>query len=898
MSWLRGLIFRRRMYSELSEEIREHLEEKIEELVAEGMPRKVAEAKARKEFGNVTLLEERGREVWQWPRLETFIMDVRYALRMLRKSPGFTAVAVLTLALGIGASTAVFSLVNAVLLKPLPYPQADRIVFPWNLPPRGVNVGFDIVPTARAAYLYFEQQSKTFASLGAFQSDSFNLTGSSEPLHLDGLDASAGFFPSLGVAPILGRTFTDAEDRPGNEHEVVLSYSLWHSQFGADPGILGRAIELNGLPYTVIGVMPRGFAFPRANEMPAAFSFPSQIQVWVPLALYRGPFIPAEPSSLAVVGRLKPGVTLAQAQDEMDIMAKNAEGLFPPNWKGSLNSKVTPLASQIAGGTGRPLLLTLGAVAVLLLLACANVAGLLITRSLGRRREFILRAALGAGHSRLIRQLLTESCLLASAGGIGGLAVGEGGIYFARNFGPAGIPRLGEAGLDIRVLAFTFGVMVIAALIFGFAPAIGVTRESLAESLKEGGQRSGTSLAARQMRNALLISQMALALVLVVAAGLLARTFYRLLQVDPGFRADHVLTFQLSLPPAKYPDRAHIVPAYQAVLQRIESLPGVRSAGIAEASPMGGPTDETGIRMPGQAVEDQVRKGVAYYTVTSSGYFAAAGTPILRGHGFLDTDTANSLPVAVISESMAKRYWPGGDPLGKQVGPGALKYPVATIIGIVADTKRLSLREEPFPEMYVPETQTVWPSLRTTLWPSLQTMEVVVRTATASATMTASVQDAVHAVDPDLPVAGVKLLSTIVAESMTEPRFSMLLLAGFAALALALAAIGMYGVVSYGVAQRIQEIGIRMALGAQRGSVFQMILGQGARLAAFGIGIGLAAAFTVTRLMRSFLYGIRATDPLTFVSVVILLMLVALAACYIPARRAMKVDPMVALRYE
>jgi predicted permease len=821
--------------------------------------------------------------------VDALLQDLKYGLRVLSKTPGFTAMAVLTLALGMGASTAVFSVDNAVLLKPLPYAQSDRIVFPWAVPPRHVDVGFDLIPWSQVAYLYFERHSKSFAALGAFQSDSFNLTGSGEPLHLDGMRAAAGFFPALGVAPLLGRTFTAAEDRPGEEHEAILGYGLWEGRFGGDPAVLGRSIALNGAAYTVIGVMPPGFAFPRANEMPPIFSFPREAQLWVPLALDRGPLIPAEPSELAAVGRLKLGVTLAQAQDEMDVMAKQLDALYPKA-KGWFGAKVTPMARQAAGGAGEPLLLTLAAVGVVLLIACANVAGLLVTRALGRKREFTLRSALGADYSLLNRQLLTESSLVAGAGGVAGFAVAEGGIYFAKRFGPSGIPRLGEASLDVRVLAFGLGLAILAALIFGLAPAMGITRESLVDSLKEGGQRSGSSHGVHESRNVLVISQVSLALVLVVAAGLLTRTFYHLMSVDPGFRAEHVLTFELSLPATKYPDQPHIVPVYQALLGRIEALPGVESAGIAEVVPMDGATEDTAIRNPGRVTGDQRKPALANYTIVSSGYFEAVGSPILCGRDFLKSDTADSMPVTIISEAMANQYWPHEDPIGKQVGPASLEYPAATVVGIVGDTKRLSLREEPPPEMYVPYTQEVWPSLLT--------MDVLVRTANAPEGITTSVRDAVHAVDPDLPLANVKLLSAIVADSMTEPRFSMLFLAAFGILALLLATMGMYGVISHGVTQRTQEIGIRMALGAQRSSIFGMVLGQGARLACIGIVAGLAGAFAAGRLMAGFLYGITPADPWTYGGVAVLLALVALAACYVPARHAMQTDPMAALRNE
>ncbi|MHB8485188.1 MAG: ADOP family duplicated permease [Candidatus Acidiferrales bacterium] len=890
MNWISRLFSRRRLCTGLFAEMAEHLNEKIDDLVAGGMSREQATRTARREFGNITLLEEHGREVWQWPAIESFFADIRFALRMLRKSPRFTAVAVLTLALGIGASTAVFSLVDAVLLKPLPFPHAERIVFPWRLPKRGLNFGFDTYPWGRVDFLFFSRESKAFEALGAFQSDSFDLTRSGEPVRVDGLRASAGFFPSLGVSPSLGRTFTDEEDRPGNEHEVVLGDALWRQRFGADPGILGRAIDLNGAPYTVIGVMPRGFAFPRANEMPDIFTFAPQIQLWVPLALdRRSTMIPNESDELAVIGRLKPGVTVAQAQADMDIMGKQLESQRR-NGQGWFNSDVTPLARQAAGDTRQPLLLILAAVGVVLLIACSNVASLLLTRSLNRKRELTVRAALGAGASRLIRQLLTESLVLASVGGLMGILLAKAAIYVVKIFGPSSIPRLGETGLDIRVLLFALGVTLFTGVLFGMAPAIGATRENLVESLKDGSRRTSSNPAAQKTRNSLLVSQVALALVLVIATGLLTRTFYRLLSVDPGFRPAHALTFQLTLPGSKYPDQARIVPVYQEVLRHLRALPGVQSAGLTEIVPLGGATESTAIRFSDHPPTSAMDIPMVNYTMVSPGYFSAVGTPILRGRAFLESDTANSMPVAIISAALAKKFWPGQDPLSKRIAPRGLVFPEETIVGIAADVKRLSLREAPPPEMYVPYTQKVWPSLLT--------MDVVLRTTQDPASLAASAREAIHSVDPDLPIAGVKTLNDIVNGSVAQSRFAMLIFGAFGALALLLATIGMYGVISYNVVQRTQEIGIRIALGAQRRDVLQMMLGHGIRLAALGIGIGLAAAFGVTRLMNSFLYGIAATDPLTFVAVSLLLLAVALLACYIPARRAMRVDPMVALRYE
>jgi predicted permease len=873
---------------DFDKELCTHLELEAEEQSGAGISEREANDRARRAFGNVTLVAEDVRAIWHLRWLEDAWQDIRYGLRMLRKSPGFTTVAVLTLALGIGASTGVFSLVNAVLLKPLPFPHAERIVFPWHVPSAGANFGFDKIAWGRIEFLFFAQESKTFEDLAAFQSGEFNLTGAGEPVLVDGLSASAGFFPVLGISPSLGRTFTDEEDHPGHEREVILGDTLWRERFGADSGVLGHTLELNNAPYTIIGVMPRGFVFPRANEMPDSFTFAPQVQLWVPLALNRGPIIPAEPDELAVVGRLKPGITIAQGHAEMNLMGERLRAQYFPTRQ--FNSTVTPLAWQVAGDTRQPLLLILGSVGVVLLIACSNVASLLLTRSLGRKRELTLRAALGAGNARLIRQLLTESIVLAGTGGLTGILLAQCAVYFVRIFGPSSIPRLGEMGLDIRVCAFAVGVTLLTGILFGLAPAIGATRGGLIQSVKEGSPRSGSSAAAQKARQSLVVSQIALALVLVIAAGLLTRTFYHLLTVDPGFHPANVLTFELSLPAAQYPDQPHITAFYQEALRRLEALPGVQSAGVVETIPLDGATEATALRIPDRPETNSTDIPMSNYTMASPGYFSAVGEPILRGRGFLESDTASSMPVTVISNAMAKKFWPGQDPIGKQVGPRSLLYPVATIVGIAADVKRLSLRESPSPEMYVPYTQKVWPSLLT--------MGVVLRTYQDPASVTTSARQAMHSLDPDLPLANVKPLAHIVEDSMAGPRFAVLLLGAFGILALLLATIGMYGVISYGVAQRTQEIGIRMALGAQRRAIFQMVLNQGARIAFLGIGIGLAVAFGATRLMDSFLYGVQATDPLTFIAVSVLLIGVALVACYIPARRATHVDPIVALRYE
>jgi len=888
-SGFENLFRKTRNDSELDAEVRSYVQLLAEENVRGGMPPQQAPRAAQVELGGIEQVKEQSREARAGASLDSFLQDLQFGARMLRKNPGFSAIAILTLALGIGASTAVFSLVNAVLLKPLPYPNSQQIVFPWRQPPAGLNVGYNEMPWGRPDFLFFAQESKCFQSVGAFKSDSFNLTGSGDAARLDGLRASAGFFPSLGISPIMGRTFTAEEDQIGHEHEVVLSYGLWRDRFGSDTQILGRALQLNSESYTVIGVMPQGFVFPRAEEMPNGFPFPRETQLWVPLALVPGPIIPGEDSELAVIGRLQPGITPAQAQSEMNVMSKRLEDFFPGG-KGWFSILVTSMQRQIAGDMRRPLLLILGAVGIVLLIACSNIAGLLLSRSLARRKEFTLRAALGAGKWRLMRQVLTESLMLAGIGGIGGVLIAKVAVHFVKFFAPPNIPRLNEVSLDIRVVLFAFAITFVTGILFGLAPTIAGSRDNLVESLKEEGQRSGSSAAGAKLRNVLLISEVALALVLIISAGLLTRTFFHLLGVDPGFNPTRVLTFELTLPATKYTDQPQIVALYQRTLQSIRSLPGIESAGITAITPLAGATESTTIRLPDHPSQDPKAPAFSNYTMVSPGYFAAAGTPLLRGRDFLDSDTADSLPVAIINGAMAKKYWPGEDAIGKQVAPTSKKYPEATIIGIVADVKRLSLRENPPPEMYVPYNQKVWPSLLT--------MDVLVRTKADPASLTDTVRSALRSVDADLPLAKIATLNTIVDDSMTLPRFAMVVLGSFAGLALLLASVGMYGVISYFVGQRTREIGVRIALGAQRRDVFGMVLGQGARLAAIGIVLGLLAALAATRMMVSFLYGVQPIDPLTFAALPFLLLSIALLACYVPARRAMRVDPMVALHHE
>jgi putative ABC transport system permease protein len=691
------------------------------------------------------------------------------------------------------------------------------------------------------------------------------------------------------VVPALGRAFTPEEDQPGREFEVILSDQLWRDRFGADPGILGRAITLNSASYTVIGVMPRGFSFPHAKEMPAVLTFPPRIQLWVPLDI---PAAPRGPQDLAVIGRLNPGFTREQAAAELriygDRMEKDFHGTGP--W---YNPNVVPLAQQVVGDTRLPLLLILAAVGVVLLIASPNVASLLLTRSLGRKREFTFTQRTRSRTRPSDPPASDRESVASSDQRRGWNSVGRGRPVFGEDFRAR--EHSAPSRRRPRAASFLLRNRDHAGRGNSVRTCTGArsSRQNLVESLKESGQRSASGGAHAKLRNALLVSEVALALVLVISAVLLVRTFHRMLEADAGFNPTRVLTFQLSLPDAKYKDTDRMAELYQKALHALQSLPGVQAAGLVSEVPMGGSTDSTVIRVPDHPRASDKDHPYANYSFASPGYFSAIGTPLLRGRDFLETDTAGSMHVTIINSAMAKKFWPGQDPIGREVGVEDTRWPTRAVIGIVADIKHNSLRDAPAPEMYVPYTQN-----EIKIWPSMQTMQAALRTKADPAALTASVREALRSVDADLPLANVTTLAGLVDDSMVQPRFSLLLVGSFGGLALVLAMIGMYGVISYSVQQRTQEIGIRMALGASRGAVLRMILGLGAQLAALGIAIGLLASWMVTRTMESFLYQVRATDPLTFAAVSTALMCVALAACYIPARRAMSVDPNVALRYE
>jgi predicted permease len=884
-----GLFHRSGIEVEIEEELRSHIRLRAEDLERSGISRDLAGRQARVEFGAYERLKEESREALGGHLIGTLCNDVRFAIRLLRKSPGFTLTIIVLLGLGIGSTTGVFSLVDTVLLKPLPYPESGKIVIPWLVPPKGVNIGgYDKFPWNPNQFRDIEQETITYRYLGAFESSNFNLTGAGEPMLLEGLRVSWGFFPALGVSPALGRIFTPEEDQPGHEREVLLSNAIWRDRFQAEPGILGRAIDLNGTAYTVVGVMPPGFEFPQANEMPGNFDFPREPQIWVPAAM---PAVtpPFTPSELAIVGRLQPDVSIQRAQANMDIFAARMDRLYLKS-KGWFNSKVTPLERQVAGDSERPLLLMLSAVGAVLLIVCFNVASLQLTRSIDRRREFTLRAALGAGRRRILRQLLVENLLLSCAGGIVGLGFGSVGIGLTRSYGPTTIPRLQEAHLDLRIIGFTIAVTLLTTVLFGLAPALGATRINLVESLKEGGQKSGSAARRPRLRNALVVVQIGMALVLVITSGLLIRTFVYLLNVDGGFRPEHVLTFEISLPSTQYPDRQRIARFYQQFLPRLRTVAGVESAAITESVPMGDAPESTAIRLPDRPPARQNEAPIVNFTIVSPDFFATLGTRFERGRDLHESDNEDASPVTVINRTMAQRLWPNQDALGKQIIIPINPHRPILVVGIVDDFKHSSLRENPSPEMFVPYTQDAWPSM--------SIMQVVLRSRAAPNSVLGGVRSALQLIDPGLPVAKVTTLAALTDNVLSRERFSMQLLSFFGALSLLLAAVGIYGVISYSVSQQTREFGIRMALGAQRENVFRDVLSEGLRLGMFGIGCGIIAALGASRTLSGYLYGVKPFDPLTFIAMPLVLAVVALLAGFLPARRAASIDPMQALRSE
>jgi len=801
--------------------------------------------------------------------LENLLHDLRYGFRMLRKRPGFTAVAVVTLALGIGANTAIFSVVNAVLLRPLPFVDPDRLMLFYGTNRQMGFSGPFIV--CDPDYRDWKSQSSVFGQIGAFQRRPFNLTGAGDPERLQGSVFDAGLFSLLGVHPALGRAFTDEEQKPGHDDVMVIGNELWQRRFGSDPSVLGRVVHLDGKSRTVIGVMPPGFRFP------------DQTEVWTPLVLTSD----CSNAFNQVIARLNPGVSVRQAaEDAGAIFRQLSEG--HPQRDAVSDMTVVPLQESMVSKTKPLLLILLGAVSLVLLIACANVANLLLARAAGRQREMAIRRALGASRRRIVTQLLVESVILAVLGGALGVLVAVWGLEGLLAFLPPGVPRAENIGIDVWVLAFALAVSLLSGIIFGLAPALHSSKTDLSRSLKEGERSVSDSRSRRRVRGLLVVSEFALAMVLLVSAGLLIKSFVRLTEVKPGFDARNVLTMNVLLPPSRYSKPADMTNFYRTAIERFQNVPGVRAAGAVFGLPLGDMSirgDFTVEEQPPPAAGVTASK-----LVVSSGYFKAMGIPLVSGRFFTDEDIDTTAQVVIISENLAEMFWPGEDPIGKRLQPGFRSKPTCTVAGVVANVHQNGFAKDAPLAIYMPDTQA--PVFL------LNAAAFVVRTEVAPQSLANTFRRELQEVDKELPLFDVRTMEQLVTRSVSEPRFNMVLLAVFACLALALASIGIYGVMAYSVAERTREIGIRMAMGAQAEDVLKLVLKQGTMLIVMGLGLGLAAAFALTRVISSFLFGVRATDPATFAGVAMLLGAVALLACYIPARRATKVDPMVALRYE
>jgi predicted permease len=807
--------------------------------------------------------------------MQTLLQDLRYGVRALRTQPGFTLAAVIVIALGIGANTAIFSVVNTVLLRPLPYPQPDELVMVWESAPK---LGFPHNDVAPANFLDWRNQNKVFRHLAAFGGHSVSLTGRGEPERVEGARVSANLFPLLGVAPALGRAFTEDEDRDGAANVIVLSYGLWQRRFGGDSGIVGQSLTLNARPYTVVGVMPAHFRFPSREQ-----------EFWLPMAFEPGEAAGRGDHYLSVVARLKPGVTIKQAQAEMDAIAARLQQQYPRT-NTDQGVALVPLHEEFAGAMRKPLLVLLGVVGFVLLIACANVTNLLLARATARRQELTIRAALGASRLRLMRQLLTESLLLAITGGVIGTLLASWGVGLLETLVPDSLAQARGIVIDVRVLGFAVAVSLLTGVVFGLLPALQVSRPNLSEALKEGGRGGGEPRG--RVRSLLVVTEIALSLVLLAGAGLLIKSFHRLTNVDPGFQPNNALTLRMQLSGEKYGDPVKRRAFYDQMLQQVQSLPGVQAAGVITQLPLTTQGLSFSFSLEGQAPLPAANLPQAVFRVVSPDYFSALGIPLLGGRSFTPQDTADAPAVAVINHTMAERFWPGQEALGKRfkIGASDSPNPWMTVVGVVGDVRQTSLEQALKPELYVSH----WQDRRFFAIPR----DLVIRTAGDPLNLTAAVRAEIWKLDKDLPLYRVRTMEQIVAQAVAGQRFNMLLLALFAALALVLATVGIYGVMSYATAQRRHEIGIRMALGANARDVFRLVLGQGLLLTGSGVALGLMGALALTRLMKGLLFNVTASDPLTFAAVTLLLMVVALLACWIPARRAARVDPLVALRCE
>jgi putative ABC transport system permease protein len=805
--------------------------------------------------------------------MHTFWQDLHYGARMLLRNPAFTLVAVLALTLGIGATTAIFSVVNSVLLKPLPYPESERLVFlsEWSPQIDGMSISYP-------NFTDWREQNEVFEKIGVYRRQSYNLTGTGAPERLVGGMVSADLFAALRVNALRGRLFTNDEDQPGATPVALLSYGLWQRRFGGDTNTIDQQLTLNGRSYTVIGIMPPDFAFPSRAELWTPVGQSAKDPGWESRGNHPG---------LYAMARLKPGVSVAEARAGMESVAVNLERKYPDSNTGN-RVTVTPALENVVRDVKPALFILPGIVGFVLLIACANVANLLLARATTRQKEMAIRTALGASRWRIVRQLLTESLLLSFIGGGLGLLLASWGVKLLVAISPNSIPRSREIMVDNRVLVFTIVVAALTGVFFGLVPALQASKPDLNETLKDAGR--GSTGRRHVLRNALVVAEVALTMVPLMSAGLMIRSFYRLQQVDPGFNGDHLLTFNIALPQKKYPEDVQRINFGEQVADRLRQLPGIDTVGLSSGLPLGNNGWQTSFVIDGQPPPEPGKTPLTEAAVASPDYFRAMGITILKGRNFTDADTKDVPRVALIDEEFARRYWPNEEAVGKHIRPGGNdpRNPLVEIVGIVRRVKMEGLNQES------DRVQSYYPFRQL---PS-GNLTVVIKSSQEPMSIASAVREQVLAVDPDQPIYNLNSMQQLRADSIAPERLNLMLFTCFAVIALTLASVGIYGVMSYAVTQRTHEIGIRMALGARPGNVLSMVVRQGMALTITGLALGVGGALLVTRLMTSLLFGTSATDPLTFVAIPLLLAGVALGACFVPARRATKVDPMIALRYE
>ncbi len=870
--------------TQLEQEIQSHLQMAASERVDRGESAERAQQAVHREFGNVALVEQVTRDQWSWRWLEELLQDLRYAARMLRKNPGFTIVAVLTLALGIGANTAIFGVVNAVLLRPLPFKQPSRLMMLFEGIPK---LGFPKMGFSAPDFLVFARAQKSFESVGVYQNKYFNISGDREPERLMAARISSSVFPMLGAEPMLGRTFTGGEDAPG-QNVVILSYGLWQRRFGADPGIIGRNLELNRNPYTVIGVMPKTFNFPLRGPQGS-----EPAELWVPMAFTA--------TELEGWGTNYMNVAFEQASAEAESLSHSIGSNYPPEltkaFQGAeLKVGMNSYHEEVVKSVRTLLLILMAAVVLVLLIACANVATLLVSRAASRQKEVALRTTLGATRVRLLRQMLTESLLLALTGGSLGLAFASWVKTYLLSLVPESVPLPRDIPTGGSVIVFVLAASLLTTVLFGLVPAFQVSAMALHGPLQEGGRSGTPGRLGHRLQGFLVTVEFALALVLLIGSGLLIRSFAKLLETDPGFRPDHVLTLKIPIPSERYTKAPKVRQFYEQLLDRTGNIPGVKAVGLTSDLPLNG-CGTIAIQIEGRTNAGGETPQAICQTWQVGNYFQTLGIPPLRGRYFTLQDRIDAQPVAIVSETAGRQLWPGQDPVGKRIRWGVYT-PWQTIVGIVGDVNDEPLGHPAQLHVYRPYLQMADLFFEDSRFGEVRSMNLALRSQTDPASLTSAVIGQIHSLDPDLTVTHIRTMAQVISSSVAGPRFNTLILGVFAAAALFLAAIGIYGVMAYAITQQTHEIGIRLALGAQPRNVLYLVLRRGVRLAGVGATFGVAAALALTRLMAGLLYDVSATDPVTFSCVVILLLAIALLACYVPARRAMRVDPIVALRYE